>query len=132
MRALLLLTVLYSSALIHGEAEEIYSNAYRLEHDHWLWIERIARIDAAFEPEGYDFDSKKIQRVEKQAAQTAYERCGIVLKPGEMFLYSATTTLMIAKLSEQNHQRLDRIHRTIAKWKAGKLTHWELDWMARP
>lgn len=108
-------------------ATEPAARTHPLEWDHWLWMARIAHRDPDYAPKDFDPADRRIRLCEFRSAREAYERCGIILGEGESILYSAETTQMITRLGAPNFERLQKVHRTMAAWKAGKVREWFLD-----
>lgn len=126
----LLIFICFSATFLRADDSE--AKIYRLEWDHWLWIERIGRGNPKFTPKDFDPADRTIRMFEIQSAKSAYEACGIKLRQGESFIYGPTTAVMIAKLGAGNVERVRKIHLTIAEWKAGRTEQWYLDWMSHP
>ena len=114
-----------SSAVEEGEFTQI---SYRLEPQHWLWMARLEHADPTYQPQ---VPAIGMRLVEKKSALEAYRALGVVMEPGESFIYSVATSQMIARLSPANHKKLRRIHETMKAWKQGRTTVWLLDWHSR-
>jgi hypothetical protein len=115
---------LLAAALATGGADardgDLRTVVFRLEWDHWLWLERVARNDPGYLPEGFDVRDRRLRMVGAKSAREAYQACGIRLGPGEAFFYGPETTRLVAKLGRENRGRTARLHGKLAAWRAGR------------
>jgi hypothetical protein len=120
---------------LHGfsvqAADEIETEVFALEWDHWLWMKRIADQDPDWRPNDFDPANQKIRMFERKSAKEIYEACGVNVVGEESFIYGPTTTQMIVQLGKENLRRVRRIHKTIRDWKSGMTGEWHLDWSPR-
>ena len=112
-------------------ADEIKTEVFSLEWDHWLWMKRIANRDPDWSPNDFDPENRKIRMFERKSATEIYEACGINVVGAETFIYGPTTTQMIVRLGKENLRRVRQIHKTIRDWKSGMTGEWHLDWSPR-
>lgn len=109
--------------------DDLGTDTYALEWDHWLWIMRIAKRDPDFTPADFDPKDQTIRMYERKSAKQIYEDCGINVGKSESFIYGVVSTQMIARLGGVNRERLEMIHKTIEEWKAGRTDQWHLNWI---
>ncbi|MDF1738502.1 MAG: hypothetical protein P1U86_05030 [Verrucomicrobiales bacterium] len=109
--------------------DDLGTNTYILEWDHWLWMMRIAKRDPGFTPPNFDPTDKSIRMFGIKHAKQIYEDCGTEVNEGESFIYSVVTIQMITRLGSINYERVQKIHKTMNDWRAGRIDEWHLDWL---
>lgn len=103
-------------------ADDIETIAYQLRPQHWLWLERVARQDPGFVPEGFDPSGGDFQL--STSARELYKACGIAFSDSERIIYGPPTSQMIARLTIGNREAIEAIHRTVESWMKGRHHEW--------
>ena len=111
--------------------DDLSTEVFRIEADHWLWIQRVARQDRSYEPVEVEGAPGAFPMHGLKSAAEGYAACGIERASGESFIYGPPTSQLILRLTPENHRRVRLIHQTMAAWKAGRTDVWLLDWEPR-
>lgn len=105
--------------------EDLRTDIITIRWDHWLWLERIAKGDPKFQPEGFaGLKAGTMQFPGRKTARQRYAECGITLGKGESFIYSVPTTQLVFRLTEDNRRRVAQLHQTVAAWQKGRCREW--------
>jgi hypothetical protein len=117
-----LLTLLLSTSSALGD--DLILNWVKIQPDHWLWLHRISRGDPKYTPKNYRVLNPNFQVGPFLNATDAYTKCGLLLGKYEGFVYTNYNENLVAKLSEENHERMLEIHKTIEAWRSGRFDEW--------